>query len=136
MTSPARREGFTLIGAIFLLVVLSSAGAFMLNLGGVQRTTATFALMGVRSYYAARSGVEWAVYQAIDDPATCPAGAFPLTEGGLAQLDVTVTCTSADHVENVTTIRIFHITSVATHGSFGDPHYVSRRMEAKVAVAL
>jgi MSHA biogenesis protein MshP len=126
--------GFTLIGAIFLLVVLATAGVFMVNMSGVQRATTNAAFMSARAYQAAYAGVEWAVFEAENDPSTCPTDAFSLTEGGLNGFDVTVTCSMADHVENVTTTTVFRITSQAEYGAFGDPDYVSRRVEAGLMV--
>ena len=126
--------GFTLVGAIFLLVVLSLAGVFMVNMSGVQRATTNASFLSARAYQAAYAGVEWAVYQAENTPSVCPAAAFSLTEGGLNGFDLTVTCTMADHVENVTTTTVFRITSQAEYKTFGDPDYVSRRVEAGLMV--
>jgi len=54
-----RQRGFSVIAAIFLLVVLAALGAFMLTFSTVQQTTGTQDLQGARGYQAARSGVEW-----------------------------------------------------------------------------
>ena len=75
--------GFTLVGAIFLLVVLSLAGVFMVNMSGVQRATTNASFLSARAYQAAYAGVEWAVYQAENTPSVCPAATLSLTEGGL-----------------------------------------------------
>ena len=135
MTQPTRNEGFTLIVAIFLLVVLASAGAFMLNISGVQRQTTTFSILGSRAYHATRSGLEWGVHQAVNNT-TCPADTFTLTQAGLNNLDVTVSCTSTDHDQAGTTTRVFRISSMADFGNLGDPEYISREMEANVAIEL
>ncbi len=135
MRLSARSPGFTLIGAIFILVVLSVAGVFMINLAGVQRATTNAAFLSARAYQAAYAGVEWAVYEAENTPSVCPADTFSLAEGGLNGFDVTVTCTMADHVENVTTTNVFRVTSQAEYGTFGDADYVSRRVEAGLMIA-
>jgi MSHA biogenesis protein MshP len=140
VTSGWRREGFSLVSAIFLLVVVTAAGAFMVRISGVQRTTTSFALLGPKAYHAARSGIEWAVHAAINVPGSCPVGStttssFNLTEGGLAGFSVAVTCASAVHNEASGSETVFDITSTAEFGSFGDRDYVSRRLEARVTDA-
>ncbi len=135
-----RQRGFSLVSAIFLLVVLTVAGAYMVRISGVQRTTTSFALLGPKAYHAARSGIEWAIHEAIDVPGSCPVGStttnsFNLSEGGLTGFGVTVTCTSAVHTEAGAAETIFDISSTAEFGSFGDRDYVSRRLEARVTNA-
>ena len=140
MTRAQRQRGFSLVSAIFLLVVLTTAGAYMVRISGVQRTTTSFALLGPKAYHAARSGVEWAIHAAINVPGSCPVGSttttpFSLTEGGLAGFSVSVTCTSAVHTEASASETVFDISSTAEFGSFGDRDYVSRRLQARVTDA-
>ncbi len=140
MTRVRRQRGFTLVSAIFLLVVLTVAGAYMVRISGVQRTTTSFALLGPKAYHAARSGIEWAIHAAINVPGSCPVGSttansFSLSEGGLAGFGVSVTCTSAVHTEAGASETVFTIASTAAFGSFGDRDYVSRRLEARITNA-
>ncbi len=53
------QKGFTLVQAVFILVVLSLIGVAMVRLSGVQSSTSVLALQGARAYQAARSGLEW-----------------------------------------------------------------------------
>ena len=59
------QSGFTLMQAIFILVVLAFLGMSMMRLSAVQSSTSLFALQGARAYQAARSGLEWAAAQAV-----------------------------------------------------------------------
>jgi MSHA biogenesis protein MshP len=78
----AAESGFGLVSALFLLVVLSSAAAFMVNLTGIERTTVNFAIQGAHAYQAARSGVEWGIWQ-LENNGTCFADTdLNLTESG------------------------------------------------------
>jgi MSHA biogenesis protein MshP len=128
------QAGFSLVSAIFLLVVLSLAAASMVSLVGTSRRTASFGLLGARAYQAARSGVEWAAAEALATPGTCPSGSFSLNEAALSGFDVTVSCALTQHEENATTTRVLVIESVARYGSFGDPDFVSRRVELTLTV--
>ena len=134
MSRLRRQSGFSLVSAIFLLVVVSLAGASMLSLVGTSRRTSSFAVLSARAYQAARSGVEWAAAEALANPGTCPAGAFVLGEAGLSGFDVAVTCALSQHEENAATTRVLVIESFARHGSFGDADFVSRRVEITLTV--
>lgn len=143
---PIRRRyerGFALVAAIFIVVVLAMLGIMMVTLGGMERATATTAVQGTRAYYAARSGIEWGTFQALNTPlgTTCalePAtvtSAFTLSVSGLNGFAVTVVCSYTPHRERGTTYNIFVITSTATSGNFGDADFVSRTLNATVTDA-
>lgn len=134
-TAGKRERGFSLVAAIFIIVVLALLGAFMVTIGQVQRSTVTGALQGSRAYYAARAGVELAVYNALNTPlgATCGAapasiqtGPFALTAPGLDGFSVTVGCSYTTHQEQGNTFQVFSISSTATYGVFGGPDYAAR----------
>ena len=131
---PRRQRGFALLVAIFLLVVLSSLGVYIVKVSGVQHATVNIALLGARAFEAARAGIEWGAFQALDSGA-CTTTTLNLTEGGLAGLDVDVTCTTSSHTETGTTYNLFVIDAVARAGLYGQPDYVSRRMKASVTDA-
>jgi MSHA biogenesis protein MshP len=130
-----RREGFSLVSALFLLVVVASAGAAALRLVGAERRTSSLGMLGARAHQAARAGLEWGVAKVVGDPTACPAGgSFTLSGGSLSGFDLTVTCALTGHPEGAQTTNVFVITSFAQRGAFGSAEYVSRRLEATVAV--
>lgn len=131
----ARPYGFTMVSAIFLLVILAVLGAFMLNFSAVQHTTAATDLEGSRAYQAARAGIEWAAFQTLDPAGTsvvaptnpawpnfpgCPAGPFPVAGfagTNLAGFNVVVGCALSDHVEGSMRVRVYQLTSTASGGA-------------------
>lgn len=123
--------GFALIAVIFILVMLAGAGSAMLKISAGHQATASMALLGARAYHAARSGVEWAVYEAVNGTG-CPAAGFALNEGAAAGFDVDVTCSTTTHVEGSTGRATLQIRSTAEYGNFGDRDYVSRTLNATV----
>ena len=129
------RDGFSLVSAIFLLVVVSAAAAAMLGMVGAERRSATLGVLGSRALQAARSGIEWATAKAMTNPAVCPAASFGLNEGALQGFSVTVTCTRTQHDENGSTWSTFRLRSDAQRGSFGSFDYAFRRVESTVTVA-
>jgi len=110
--SACRRQcGFAMVSAIFLLVVLAALGAFMVTFSGVQHITQAQDIQGSRAYWAARSGIEWGVYQAVKaSPASCVASKNLTGPGGVT---VTVSCANDSWVEDTTTVTFSTITSTA-----------------------
>ena len=54
------QAGFSLVTAIFLLVILAALGAFMVTISTSQQMSSAMDLQGSRAYRAARGGAEWA----------------------------------------------------------------------------
>lgn len=144
---PAREYGFSLVAAIFVLVVLALIGALMVTIGTVQKTTVSQAIQASRASHAARSGIEWGIARALDvatRAATCggppppnpttapPATTLTLTGPGLDGFTVAVTCNYSRHQERNECFNVYRITARAQSGTFGDPHYVSRDIETRV----
>lgn len=132
------QSGFSLVTAIFLLVILASIGAFMITIGGTQRTTSVAAIQGARAFQAARSGIEWGVARVITDNncAMITANpAFSFTVDGLNLFNVNVTCVRTLHQEAgmPDNVQVYTITSVATYGAYGDQEYIRRQMTATVS---
>ncbi len=137
-----REEGFSLVAALFVLVVLALLATIMVTLSGVQARTPLLALQGTRGFQAARSGIEWGVSQVLPPagvPAPCFAPAtFPLAGPGLAGFSVTVTCSETLHTEvtlSPNPYRVYALEAVATTGTYGSGEYISRRMQATVTAA-
>ncbi|WP_020675480.1 pilus assembly PilX family protein [Geopsychrobacter electrodiphilus] len=120
------QRGFTLVQAIFILVVLALLGVAMMRLSGIQSSTSVFALQGARVYQAARSGLEWGAARA--GGGNCAASTIFTVEG----FNVTVGCSSATFTEAAITTTVYQINALAEFGNYGSPNYISRRVEMKV----
>ena len=138
----ARQSGFTLITAIFLLVVVATLSVYMLNLRSVQQSTLVFGVQGARAMQAARAGIEWGIFQTIPKsgcPVTgcvCPAASTNFTAPGAAisAFSITVTCvSSAGHFEGEVEISTFRLTATAETGVYGTLDYVSRQLQATIS---
>lgn len=101
--SPNKQAGVALVTAIFLLVVLAGLAVAVVSLNTSQQDAAVKDEMGTRAYLAAKSGMEWALFTALQGaPGTppytrlncaAPPQTFPMRAGTLAGFSVTVTCT-------------------------------------------
>lgn len=94
---PAAR-GFTLVSALFIIVVLAALGAALAKISVRQHMGSAAEIDAARAYQSARAGLEWAVYQVQRVPA--PPAAAPacfatssFAPAGLAGYTVTVSCT-------------------------------------------
>jgi MSHA biogenesis protein MshP len=140
-------RGFSLITAIFLLVVMAALGAFMVIFTGLQQSTLQVDVQGVRAYYAARAGADWALYRALDldnnaPGATafvaCPTGTINAMGGSLTPFTVVVTCSSNDYDEAGRSIRVYELTTTACNNASCPPAsrpagYVERQIVVIVA---
>lgn len=149
----ALSRGFSLISAIFLLVVLAGLGTAIVNVATVQHKSSAFDIQGARAYQAARAGIEWALYQTLVAGAGYCNGpgaatnSFQLPAGTtLSEFTVTVTCTPTIY-DTTTTIRVPNtiiareITATACNqptggttcpGATPDDNYVQRVINARL----
>jgi MSHA biogenesis protein MshP len=132
MRAQRRAAGFTLVSAIFLMVVLAVLAVSLVSLGTVQHITSAQMLQSVRANYAARAGVEWAIATA-KTPGGCVSGPAFTPGGALGAFTVTVTCTRTDHAVGAATPQAYYLVDVlAVGGTYGTPDFVRRHAEAKV----
>lgn len=124
-------RGFALVSALFLIVVLSALGAYLVNIVAVQHATPAMRVRAARADYAARSGMAWAVHRAIDT-GTCADAAFDLGEGALRGFSVSVRCTASAHDLAGAAVPYYVIDVSAQSGSYGSADFVARSLQAKV----
>lgn len=134
MNNQRTQKGFSLIPALFLLVVLAVLGAVAVRLSAVEHQTVVLAMQSSRAYSAAQTGIEWSAYQALVN-GSCASAALSLTEGGLNGFSVDTTCSSTTHTEGAATTNVYVLEAFAYSGSYGTPDYVSRRVRATVTDA-
>ena len=123
-------RGFSLVSAIFLLVVLAGLGVYAVRINTMQQQTVTASLRGAQAFHAARAGIAWGAYRSFDADA-CVSGTLNLTEGAASGFTVSVTCTQSSHTEGTTAVIVFVFEARAQSGAYGGPDYVSRRLQAK-----
>lgn len=134
MTILDKQRGFSLVPALFLLVVLAALGAVAVRLSAIEHQTFVLALQSSRAYAAAQAGIEWSSYQALVN-GSCGNSSVALTEGGLSGFTVDTTCSSTTHSEGAVTTSVYVLEAFAYSGVYGAPDYVSRRVRATVTDA-
>lgn len=138
----ALQRGFSLVTAIFLLVVLSMLAAMMTSFFSTQQQNTALDVLGSRAYQAARAGVEWAVYGVRHTPESTQwtgCSATPATlqlAGTLAPFSVAVTCIATPVKEGDAEFYFYDVSAVATgvnNVGRGNPDYVERELHVKIA---
>ena len=143
--------GFALVSAIFLLVLMTSLGAFLVSIVSTQNITSAQDVQGSRAYHAARAGVEWGLYQVLDPtnatvsamvaPYGSGAAAWPNMPGCAAAgltiegFGVAVSCTLSDYSEAGVNrrIRVYQIVATASSGVVGTAGFVEREVVVTVS---
>ena len=129
-----QNSGFTLIQAIFIIVVLGMLGAFMVTMFGVQSRTTTLSHQGIRAYYAAQSGLEWAKNRTLTTN-KCTA----VNKNGtwsINNFEVNASCTSETYTEGSDDIQWFRLNATAKYDvSPESPDYVQRKVTVQLVNA-
>lgn len=146
-------RGFLLPAAIFVLVVLSLLGAFAVNISSSQHLASALDVQGAQAQQAARSGMEWAIYQIGPDPNysgaryCTPAGVsesftMPAAASSLARFTVTMSC---ERSLNKDGIKVYRLRATACNqpqaaeprcpNPGSSSNYVERQLEAAVELA-
>lgn len=137
------QRGFSLISAIFLLVVLAGLGAAMVSFSTAQNQSQAMDVLGSRAYQAANAGIEWAAFNIETNPgvgalATFIPGTGTELGGDLQPFLVTVryfpTLYNDETVagSGVQNVWSYDITAIAVYGTAGTASYVERVVTAKM----
>lgn len=125
------QHGITLIGAIFVLIIVSLLGTYLLSIAGVQRQTSLLALQAARAYQAANAGIEWGAFQIINNSGNCPASTT--LSPAINNFSTIVTCSQLGSYDEDGDLKtIYRLTSQSQYGNYGSLDFVSRRLQAVV----
>ena len=135
-----RVRGFTLVAAIFILVVLAALGAFIVTISTNQQIGSALDVQGVRAYQAARAGLEWGLYRQLQNSSCAGATSFSPTASTLSAFTVTVVCIDTADGSSNPAIHTYLVQSTACNQpnvaepkcpNISNPSgfYVERRLE-------
>lgn len=128
-----RQHGFSIITAIFILVVLALLGGYMVKLSTVQTTSFNLVLQGARAYQAARSGIEWSLGRLANGGSCSDINAqTAMSFSGLSGFSVKLGCSSQSYSESIQTLTFYRVNAQAEFGAYSDAGYVSRSLEITI----
>lgn len=128
-----RQRGFSLVTAMFILVVVALLGSYMVKLTLVQTATFNASLQGARAYQASRAAIEWSIAR-ISNGGTCGDvnAQTAMSFSGLSGFSVRLTCSSQSYSEATSTLTAYRVDALATFGTYGTRGYVARELEANI----
>lgn len=150
---PEKHAGFSVVAAIFLLVVLALLSVIIASVTGIQQASSQLDVLGVRAYQGARTGVEFGAQRVLDpanmpactDLPVCPASPqnLPVLAGSLSPFTVTVRCTqTADTTESNRRVGVYSLVATSCNQPDGGglcpnatpaADYVDRELQASIS---
>ncbi|MGH8298028.1 MAG: hypothetical protein ACRES6_01940 [Steroidobacteraceae bacterium] len=133
-----RQAGFSLVAAIFLIVVLAALGAFAVRVAMAQYQSANVELLEAGAQAAAAAGIGYGATVARTSSA-CPSS--NPTDLTLAGFVVRVICKQTAHQiysgspPTATSYEVYALAATATFGTYGKPDYVARTVTQNVTNA-
>lgn len=137
----ATSRGFSLVTAIFLLVVLALLSAAIISVVGTHQASSSLDVQGARAFQAARAGIEWGLYRQLQQSPGAPScfttTSFALPAGSsLSGFTVTVSCTLSTGPGS---LNRWQLTSVACNQPLvnacpnpsNNPDYVQRMVQVE-----
>ena len=118
------QQGFALIAAIVMIVVLAAMAGFVATMLGGQSANQQLERMSQVADLAAQAGMEWGAYQALKNANCVPANTpfLPPLNTTMSVMTVKVGCTPGGPP--------YRITATATYGVPASPDYVERSKTA------
>lgn len=128
-----QQRGFSLIMAIFILVVVGLLGIYMVRINGVQKQTGNFALLDARAYQAARAGIEWSI-ATITSGGNCTQinAQTAMTFTGLANFTVKLSCSVSSYSEAISTENVYSINALSQYKTYSAADYVARQINVAI----
>jgi MSHA biogenesis protein MshP len=138
MRNLQRQGGFSLVTAIFLLVVIAALGAFAVTISTSQHQSDAMDIMGKRAYQAAKAGIEWGAFQIIQSSVSptfasaCQTGStsqtIALSDAPLNVFTVNVSCSTGavSYNEDGVTRWSYELSASAVVGSVGSEGFAER----------
>jgi MSHA biogenesis protein MshP len=126
----ARRQvaGIALVPALFLLVVVAALAAAALRISMAQQQTVLVAMQEARALAAARAGIDWGAYTALNG--TCAGTTLNLSEAALAGYTVVVTCAATAFTDGSNNYQSYSISATASIGTYGSSDFVQRTVRS------
>ena len=130
-TSFKKQRGISVVIVIFLLAVLAALIVSMRNISTSQHINSAYSARGMQAYFAARSGLDYAIAR-IAAGSLCGGISGSILSAGYS---VSISCQligNYDEGDPSAPYNVFFITSTASSGGFQTPDVATRQLRATV----
>lgn len=128
MRPDPQQQGFGLVAAMFLIVIIAAVIVVMARLATTQNATSNMSLQQARAYQAAQAGLEWGINRAVSGQACAGNFAFE----GFAVVVACVPSNVGVIAEENKNVQFRQITSTAQFGVVNGDDYAYRQLTAVV----
>lgn len=140
---PEFQRGIGALTVIVLVVLISLLGIYVNSMTTLSSLNTSASAGAMQAWFAARSGAEWGIYQALNRPActcgsnccaagTAISGASLSFGGGASSYQADLDCSETPVNEGGTSYCIYDIGATATFGNPGDVTFARRRIQVTV----
>lgn len=139
----SQNKGFSLPGAIFIMVALAAVGIAMVTLNSTTSVTSALNIEQTRALLTAQSAMEWSIKKVVENDDAFNAdscnglGTLTSVEGYNINITCTGTCPDvsccSDILQCNTSPRVTLISVIATRGNIGDTYYVKRQVQTTIS---
>jgi len=130
-----KQRGFSILIAIALVILFALLGAYMATLTTVSGINTAGSAGAMQAWFAARSGVDWAVHRALNLNTCTGVNGQTLNFSGAAVsgFQSAISCSETTGItEGPDTYNIYNISSLARRGSPGQENFVSRNISVTI----
>ena len=120
------QQGITLVGALFIIVVMALLGTGLLQLTATSQQSIGQEITSVKAYFAGHSALQWGMYQATFAGAT-GAHTLTFTQQGLTNTTVNSTLTST----KIAGSTYYQINADGLYGITTDPEFSRRQLNLR-----
>ena len=130
MKKTEKQQGFSLIGALFLLIVVGGLLLVLARTIAVEDRESILGVLTNQAYFAARSGMDWASVEAL-------AGNCANSTLTLEGFNVSTSCVATMNIDEGTgaPYNVYALTSTATKGTKSTGTLVIRNLRGSVTNA-
>jgi len=139
-----KQQGASVIIVVVLIVLFALLGTYMLTMSTLSTLGTTQSGSAMQSWFAARSGVEWAVHRSLaasDGGCTCAANCctgingqtLNFTGGGINGYSATVSCSARSVVEASANYCVYDLGVTASNNSSAQMTSTSRTISLSIS---
>ncbi len=122
-----KQTGVSIVTAIFLVVILALMGTGMVSILTTSQQSISQEITSAKTYMAARSCLQWGMYQSIFDTDPWSNDPYVLNFNNAGLINTRCINTRFEVVTN-DGLRFFNITTTANYGAAADPEFSQRTM--------
>ena len=128
MSLKHKQNGVTLVGALFIIVIMALLGTGLLQLTTTSQQSIGQEITSIKSYFASQSALQWSMYQSVYS-GTASDGTYPIsfTSSGLTNTTASTTIQASTFDGN----NYYDITATGQYGNSSVREFSQRTLQLR-----